>query len=141
MNMRNITVAITVDDKMGLAFNKRRQSRDKLLIADLCNKTDGKIYVSGYSLPLFEEYADRIEVVENPLQDCPDGGCCFVEMTHLAPYEKDISRLIVYHWNRLYPSDKKLDIDVSNCGFKMTAKYEFAGNSHDKITKGIYEKR
>lgn len=140
MNMRNITVAITVDDKMGLAFNKRRQSRDKLLIADLCNKTDGQIYVSGYSAPLFEEYAERITVVDDPLKDTPDGGCCFVEMVHLGQYEKDISRLIVYHWNRLYPSDKKLDIDVAACGFKMTAKYEFAGNSHDKITKGIYEK-
>ena len=138
--MRNITVAITVDDKMGLAFNKRRQSRDKNLIADLCTKTDGKIYVSGYSAPLFEEHMDRIELVENPLAECPDGACCFVEMTELKAYIPDISRLIIYHWNRHYPSDKKLDIDPTSCGFKMTAKYEFVGNSHDKITKGIYEK-
>ena len=138
--MRNITVAITVDDKMGLAFNKRRQSRDKLLIADLCNKTDGTVYVSPYSAPLFDEHPDRIAVVENPLKDCPDGGCCFVEMTQLGESILDISRLIVYHWNRHYPSDKKLDIDPASCGFKMTAKYEFVGNSHDKITKGIYEK-
>ena len=138
--MRNITVAITVDDKMGLAFNKRRQSRDKLLIADLCNKTDGPIYVSNYSAPLFEEHADKITVVDEPLRDTPDGGCCFVEMAHLGEHVNDISKLIVYHWNRLYPSDKKLDIDVTVSGFKMTAKYEFTGNSHDKITKGIYEK-
>lgn len=138
--MRNITVAITVDDKMGLAFNKRRQSRDKLLIADLCNKTDGAIYVSGYSAPLFEEYTDRIAVVEDPLKDCPDGGCCFVEMTELGKYVDDIKKLVIYHWNRHYPSDKKLDINPESCGFKMTAKYEFVGNSHDKITKGIYEK-
>jgi hypothetical protein len=138
--MRNITVAITVDDKMGLAFNKRRQSRDRGLIADLCAKTDEKIYVSAYSAPLFDEYRDRIVTVENPITECPDGGMCFVEMTELATHIGDVSRLIIYHWNRHYPSDKKLDIEPSKCGFKMTAKYEFVGSSHDKITKGIYEK-
>ena len=138
--MRNITVAITVDDKMGIAFNKRRQSRDKRLIDDLCAKTDKVIYIAPYSELLFEEHTDRVKVVADPLAECPDGGICFVEMTHLLDYVDDISKLIIYHWNRLYPSDKKLDIDLRFSGFKMTAKYEFAGNSHDKITKGIYEK-
>ena len=138
--MRNITVAITVDDKMGLAFNKRRQSRDRLLIDDICKKTDKDIYISSYSALLFEEHKDRVKIVDDPLRDCPDGGFCFVEMTELSPYVESISTLIVYHWNRLYPADKKLDIDVTNCGFKMTAKYEFVGSSHDKITKGTYQK-
>lgn len=138
--MRNLTVAITVDDKMGLAFNKRRQSRDRLLIDDLCKKTDKDIYISSYSALLFEEHKERVKIVDDPLRDCPDGGFCFVEMTELSPYVESISTLIVYHWNRLYPADKRLDIDVTNCGFKMTAKYEFVGSSHDKITKGTYQK-
>ena len=138
--MRNISVAITVDDKMGLAFNKRRQSRDRKLIEDLFKKTQGAIYVSDYSLPLFEGYEDKISVVEDPIRDCPDGACCFIEMTHIGPYLDEIGELIVYGWNRLYPSDKKLDINIDDVGFKMTAKYEFVGSSHDKITKGIYKK-
>lgn len=138
--MRKITVVITVDDRMGLAFNKRRQSRDKALIADLCDTTDGSIHVSGYSAPLFDEHADRITVVDDPLAQCHDGGCCFVEMTHLADHLPDISTLTVYRWNRLYPSDKKLDIDPVECGFKVISEQEFVGNSHDKITKVIYEK-
>ena len=138
--MRSITVAITVDDKMGLAFNNRRQSRDKNLIADMCKKYDGKIYLTEKSAMLFDEYEDRIEIVSDPLSLCPDGGFCFVEMTHLSEYVNEIGELIVYHWNRSYPSDKKLDIDINECGFKMVAKYEFAGNSHDIITKGIYKK-
>lgn len=138
--MRKLTVAVTVDDKMGIAFNKRRQSRDKVLIEDLCKKTEGNIYVSPYSAPLFEAYPDRIKVVDDPLTDCPDGACCFVEMTSLSEYTDSIFKLIVYYWNRLYPSDKRLGIDIEKCGFKMTAKYEFVGSSHDKITKGIYQK-
>ena len=138
--MRNITVAITVDDRMGLAFNKRRQSRDKALIADLCDTTGGSILVSGYSAPLFDEHADRITVVDDPLAQCHDGGCCFVEMTHLSDHLADISKLTVYRWNRLYPSDKKLDINPVECGFKVISEREFVGNSHDKITKVIYGK-
>lgn len=138
--MRKITVAITVDDKMGIAFNSRRQSRDKNLIADMCKKHDGDIYVTSRSALLFEGYEDRIKIVDAPLTDCPDSGFCFVEMTHLGEHVDTIDQLIVYHWNRHYPSDKKLDIDIIQCGFKMAAKYEFVGNSHDKITKGIYKK-
>jgi hypothetical protein len=138
--MRNITVAITVDDRMGIAFNKRRQSRDRLLIADLCENTDGVIYVSPYSAPLFEEYSERVAVLDSPLDDCPDGGCCFVEITELGEYVKDISTLTVYRWNRHYPSDKKLDIDIESCGFTLSQSYEFVGKSHDKITKEIYKK-
>ena len=139
--MRNLTVAITVDDKMGLAFNNRRQSRDKKLIEDLCSKTDGDIFISPYSALLFDGFSDRIRIVDDPLAECPDGGFCFVEMTHLGEYINDVSTLIIYHWNRLYPADKQLDINPNEFGFKMSAKYEFCGNSHDKITKGIYKKQ
>ena len=138
--MRNITVAITVDDRMGLAFNKRRQSRDKALIDDLCAMTDKDIYISSYSALLFEAYSGKVRIVDAPLAECPDGGFCFIEMTELVPYVDDISELIVYQWNRLYPSDKKLDINIESAGFKPVESREFVGNSHDKITKIIYKK-
>ena len=137
--MKKITVAVTVDERMGIAFNKRRQSRDRILINDLADTIVGKIYVSEYSLPLFEEYKDRIVVADDPLRECPDGGCCFVEMTELTPYIDDISTLIVYNWNRHYPSDIKLDVDFS--GYKLVDYREFIGSSHEKITKEIYIKR
>jgi hypothetical protein len=79
-------------------------------------------------------------LIDENADETPDGGICFVEMTQLKEHIVDISRLIIYHWNRHYPSDKKLDIEPHMFGFKMTAKYEFVGSSHEKITKGIYEK-
>ena len=140
MNERKIKVAITLDDNGGMMFNKRRQSRDKRLIADLCAKTTGYIYISPYSELLFEEYRDRIKVVDNPLADCPDGAVAFIEGLKLSEYISEIEELFVYKWNRLYPSDVKIDIDIKGAGFKMSAKYEFTGNSHDKITKEVYKK-
>ena len=138
--MRKITVAVTVDERMGIAFNKRRQSRDRILINDLVDTVVGKIYVSEYSLPIFEEYKDRIVVADDPLRECPDGGCCFVEMTELMPYIDDISTLIVYNWNRHYPADKTLDIDIKSSIFTLVSSTEFIGSSHEKITKEIYIK-
>lgn len=138
--MRSIKVAITLDDRGGLSFNNRRQSRDSLLVADLCKKSDTGIYVSAYSAPLFEEWKDWIHVVDNPLSDCPDGGLAFVEREHIGKHVNEISELIVYRWNKHYPSDMRLDVDIKASGFKMTAKYEFVGSSHEKITKEIYKR-
>ena len=140
MTDRKIKVAITLDDNGGMMFNKRRQSRDKRLIADLCTKTTGYIYISPYSELLFVEYQDRIKVVDNPLSECADGAVAFVEGIMLNDCISEIDELFVYKWNTLYPSDVKLDIDIKSSGFKMFAKYEFTGNSHDKITKEVYRK-
>ena len=136
--MRKITVAVTVDERMGVAFNKRRQSRDRVLIKDLFDTATGKVYVSEYSALLFDEHKDRVIVAEDPLAQCPDGGCCFVEMTELMPYIDEIDTLIVYNWNRHYPADKTLDIDLKNGKFSLASSTEFVGSSHEKITKETY---
>jgi hypothetical protein len=137
--MKKLTVAVTVDDKMGVSFNKRRQSRDKLLIEDLCKSTDGIIYVTSYSAPLFEDFPDRIKIVDDPISDCPEGGCCFLELTEISNHVNNISKLIIYRWNKIYPSDKKLEIDTNECNLKLVSSYDFAGKSHNKITKEIYQ--
>ena len=138
--MKKIKVIITVDKNNGLFFNHRRQSRDRFLIDDMCRKTEGKIYISEHSALLFDGYSDKIIVTCDPLNDCPDGGYAFIEGTQISPYLDQIDEIIVYNWNMQYPSDMRLDTDIKSIGFKMTAKYDFKGNSHDKITKGIYKK-
>ena len=138
--MRKLTVAVTVDDKMGIAFNKRRQSRDKLLIEDLCKYTDGDIYVTSYSAALFEDFNDRIKIVVDPIRQCPDGGLCFLELTDIAEHIDNITQLIIYRWNKVYPSDKKLGINITESKLKLISSCDFIGKSHDKITKEIYQK-
>ena len=138
--MRRITVAVTVDDKMGIAFGKRRQSRDAKVIEDLLTSVESKIYITEYSLPLFDEHLDRVVVVNDVLADAPDGATCFVEAKEVSEYKSDMDKLIVYRWNRHYPSDKKLDIDPESSDLKMVCETEFAGKSHDKITKNTYYK-
>lgn len=136
--MRDLTVAICIDDRGGMMFNKRRQSRDRILIQELVESVEGKIYINSYSTLLFESHRDRVEITENPLVESPLGAVCFIENLPLAPYLMDISTLIVYKWNKKYPSDVRLDIDIIKDGFKLRETKEFQGSSHDKITKEIY---
>ena len=44
--MKNITVALCIDERGGMIFNKRRVSRDRVLIAELVGSVEGKIYIS-----------------------------------------------------------------------------------------------
>ena len=89
---------------------------------------------------LFEPHPDRVTVVGDVLSDAPLGAVCFVEVPPIMPYIKDISRLIIYNWNRRYPFDKRLDISPAEMGFKLVEVTEFEGSSHEKITKEIYER-
>ena len=138
--MRDLSVIYATDERGGMIFNKRRVSRDKLLIKDIVDTVCGKIYISEYSKLLFEEYADRVVICADPLFDAPSGAVCFVEFPPIVPYIKDISRITVYNWNRRYPFELCIDISPIQCGFRSVSVCEFVGNAHDKITKEIFER-
>ncbi len=137
--MKKISVAICLDDNGGMMFNSRRQSRDRVLIGELCDSVKGKIYIDNYSKLLFEAHPDKVIICDDPLGECCDGGVCFIENLKLEPYAENISEIILYKWNRLYPSDMKFDLSFSD--YRVIQKKEFVGSSHDKITKLTLRKR
>ena len=138
--MKKLTVALCTDERGGMIFNNRRVSRDRILIDDLVNSVEGVIYIGEYSALLFESHKDRVTVVADALADAPAGAVCFVEVPPFMSHEGDISRLIIYNWNRRYPFDRQLDISPAKMGFKLVSVTEFEGSSHEKITKEIYER-
>ena len=122
---------VCLDDKNGMMFNKRRQSRDRVLIEnvlELCK--GGKLYTNEYSSKLFPEKSvevfDSIENVGNEY--------CFAE--NFTVNEENIEEIIVYKWNRLYPADTYFNIDLA--GWNLTETVDFEGSSHEKITREIY---
>lgn len=133
-----MTVFVCVDDKNGTAFNNRRQSRDAFVIQKIVEMANGRrLLINEYSKPLFENItADNIVVCDNIFSEIKDGDCCFFEKDDISALDKKISELVIFKWNRVYPSDKKLDIDFSSR--KLTNSFEFKGNSHDKITCEIW---
>lgn len=131
-------VIVCLDDKNGMLFNKRRQSRDRVVVEDIQEKTAGcKLWMNAYSAKLFED-TGNICIEEDFLAKSQAGEYCFVEDKSLATYEDEIEELIVYRWGRVYPSDKKIDIDLN--GYTMTCEDEIVGFSHPEMKRQIYIK-
>lgn len=126
---------VCLDDNQGMLFNKRRQSRDAKVLEDIWTMTD-KLWISSFSEKLFMEYQKQVEIDDDFLQNACEGEYCFVENQKLSPYTDKIEQLIVYKWNQKYPVDFKLDINLKN--WKLIEQAEFAGSSHEKITKELY---
>ena len=136
-----MNVIICIDDNQGMLFNKRRQSKDAKVIEDIMGLTD-ELWISPFSEKLFEDEDIRtnaiIQVVDDALNHAGTGAYCFVEDEKLLPYQNDIEQLIVYQWNRKYPSDFKLDLNLNE--WKLIETMDFSGKSHEKITREIYLK-
>ncbi len=136
-----MTVVVCLDERGGMVFNRRRQSRDRVLIDDLVKMSEGKVlYIAEYSKPLFEAHAGSFTVAEDMLQIAERNDFCFLELGELAPVAERIERLVIYHWNRHYPSDTYLDVTPESLGMRLCESTEFKGSSHEKISKEIYVK-
>ena len=130
---------VCVDDNFGMLFNKRRQSKDSHLRADMLELTrEGNLWMNAYSANQFED-ASALHVDEAFLDKAAMDDYCFVENTDMLPYADGISGVIVYRWNRAYPSDVKFPIDLFQDRWTLISSTEFAGSSHEKITREIYE--
>ncbi|MCR4943962.1 MAG: ribonuclease Z [Clostridium sp.] len=133
-------VIVCLDNNNGMMFNNRRQSQDRILREHILNLTKGsKLYMNSYSYKQFSNDAasQNIIVDENFLFKASKEDYCFVENMPLAEHIESIEKIIVYKWNRDYPSDFTLDITIDN-EWKLTQTEEFKGSSHDKITEEIY---
>lgn len=131
-----MNVIICVDNNMGLAFNNRRQSRDGILNEKIISKIRGKLKIEAYSKSLFP--SDRISVVDDILKETSSGEWCFSEKRSLKGFENKIEQLMICRWNRVYPANVHLDIDLK--GWQLLSTEEFAGSSHEKITMEVWKK-
>lgn len=135
-------IIVCVDDNNGMMFNKRRQSRDSVLIQDIIAHLNGSnLLIDPYSEKLFANSdIDAFFISEEFLAEAEPDDYCFVEKHALSKHISRIDELIIYRWNRKYPADTYLDIDPTAIGMKLISTAEFAGSSHDKITKELYRK-
>ena len=134
-------IIICLDDALGMLFNSRRQSRDRCVTDDIIKLTKGKgLYISPFSKKLFEGHEDGLKICEDMLLLAQDGEYCFVENKPIKPYIGRVEEIVVYRWNRLYPSDVKLDIDLEGEGFTKLSSEDLEGYSHPQITKEVFVK-
>ena len=128
---------VCIDDKGGMLFNRRRQSQDRLLREDLRREAGGgPLWMNGYSAKQFAPLPDNVRVAEDfPAQAGP-GELCLTETQDPASWPVPPEGLIVYRWNRTYPADLVLTLPLEQ--WTLVRQEEFAGSSHQNITKEVY---
>ena len=132
-------VIVCLDERGGMMFNNRRQSRDKAVIDRIVEIVQGsKLWLSSYSKSLFDQVAILLEVDDNFLQKAGNGEFCFVENADITQYTPKIEKLYIFRWNRHYPADFYFTLDLAE--YRMITQSEFMGNSHEKITLEVYER-
>lgn len=129
-----MTLYLTVDNDLGVAFNGRRQSRDSALISDMLSSSDGMIKTTQYSAKLFGD-AQNVFVCDDLF--ATHDSDVFCECIDASPYFALFDKIVVYKWNRDYPHDVLLSRSPEECGFVLCDTYDFVGSSHEKITKEI----
>lgn len=127
---------VCLDDRDGMMFHHRRQSQDRGVRAYIRQMTENAdVYMNAYSRELYQEFVDAV-VCEDFLQQAGEGAYCLVEDQEVHKYKNKIERMIVFRWNKVYPSDMVFDEDLSQ--WNLVHVEEFQGSSH-RITKEVYE--
>ncbi|MBO6158472.1 MAG: hypothetical protein J6P72_04305, partial [Firmicutes bacterium] len=100
----------------------------KLISPEEAERQGRRLWISPFSRKLFRGKSDYLVVLEDPLREAKEDETfekgfqssfsegmitVFVEDQPLSPYEEAIEELVLYQWNRVYPFDRKLDLDLS----------------------------
>ena len=107
----------------------------------MVNETGSKLWIAPFSEKLLEPYREKCPFITmDPagLEKAEKQDYCFVETGELQEWTDAIEKIVVYHWNRVYPADTYLDLDLSQ--WKRVEQKEFQGSSHERITREVYGK-
>ena len=122
-----MNIIVCLEDKNGMMFNKRRLSQDIAIREDIYKNMDGKsLIMNDYSYKMFSKDEPKIDIiVREDLPVCDSENLQFIEDKQLGNFESEIDKIIVYYWNRRYPSDLKFDIDFSNGKWEVVSEEEY----------------
>ena len=126
---------VCLDDRNGMSFLGRRQSQDAILRQDMLDYVAGvPLSMNAYSAAQFGDNS-AVCVAEQPAAT----GYWFVENLAVEPF-LPAEEVVIYRWNRHYPSDKKFPLAQALAGLQLVHTAEFPGSSHEKITREVYKK-
>lgn len=129
-----MTLYICLDDRNGLKFNKRRQSRDAALLENLRSQLAGNLLIDPCSEKMMQEAAIPYVLPPETADDY------FAEDVPSEEILAQTEKIVIYRWNRHYPADVRWEPDLAAMGFALQETTEFPGTSHEKITREVYGK-
>jgi len=128
-----MTVYVCLDERGGMLFNNRRQSRDRAVLEDIRSSIPEVLTIDPFSEKLI--HGAQIPCV--PAEEAiGEDAHFFLEARPASAVIPLASTVVIYRWNRHYPADVRFDADLSDFALQSTC--EFAGSSHDTITKEVY---
>lgn len=130
------TLAVAVDDNMGISFNKRVCSKDSFI------ETRMEILNGGRVIRTAPTHKDDYTVKEywEPKLVSEETGIYIAGYEDPTPLLNHFGEVIVFKWNREYPSDVKFTADLSK-DYILVQTNEFVGTSHEKITEERYVRK
>ena len=129
-----MTLYICLDDRNGLRFNKRRQSRDAAVLEDIRSQLSGDLVIDVFSEKLIAGAGIPYVLLPNQPEEL------FWEDIPTEEMLTACTKAVIYRWNRHYPADVRWDPDLMQRGFSLKETAEFPGKSHEKITREVYVK-
>lgn len=124
-----------LDQKNGMRFNNRRQSRDREIIHDIYQTLlDAPLYIHPDSESLFKDYPGKLVVEKDFLNNT--SMFCFVEKADFD--DENIDEIIIYRFDKVYPADEYFPIQLDE--YVLMDETEFKGYSHDLIAKEVYSR-
>lgn len=146
---RGLKLIACIDDSFGMSFNGRRVSQDSVVL-NLIRKIakSNRIWMNSYSAKLFlsmePKGLDRPDSVHVWVSDKPEESAgindfCFIENRDISNRvsQDTVQKIILFRWNRRYPSDIKLSVNLED-GWEKTLSKDFVGSSHEKITLEVW---
>ena len=127
-----MTLYICLDDRSGLQFNRRRQSRDAAVLEDIRSQLTGGLLIEPFSEKLIREAGIPYVLPPETAEDF------FAENVPSEKILAQTSKIVIYRWNRHYPSDVRWEPDLKGLGFVLQEASGFPGTSHEKITREVY---
>lgn len=131
-----MTIYVCLDDRNGMQFNRRRQSRDAAVLADL----EQPVYIDAFSQKLMESAGISCVLAPEDLGQLPPESGFFLEDRTPETVLPLADKVVIYRWNRHYPADICWNADLKDWGFTLESRSEFPGKSHETITREVYVK-
>ena len=127
-------LAICADDRLGMSFGGRRQSKDAAVRQRLWELSGGCLRMSDYSA---RQFAEPVYRGSDYLSGAKEGDWCFAENQDYTGFSEKIRKIVLFRWNRHYPADARFQFPGK---WSLVRSEDFAGSSHEKITMEVYEK-
>ena len=132
------TYIFTLDDRNATRLMNKRQSRDVTVANKIMLLAGAEpIYIKKKSESFFlnTDFLPTFIYFES-LNEIPDNAYVFFEEPLSKDELRSAGKIVVFRWNRIYPSTNADRIDLN--GFTKVKYDDFEGSSHDNITTEVY---